>query len=75
LLYCSAAALTLKIDVGSQFWGFGVMPKVMENAKIACVDFNLNKYRLQMGVQVLVQDPENLDMIRQREMDICKERC
>jgi len=24
LLYCSAAALTLKIDVGSQFWGFGV---------------------------------------------------
>ena len=47
----------------------------MENAKIACVDFNLNKYRLQMGVQVLVQDPENLDMIRQREMDICKERC
>ena len=51
------------------------MPKMMENAKIACVDFNLNKYRLQMGVQVLVQDPDNLDLIRQREMDICKERC
>lgn len=47
----------------------------MENAKIACVDFNLNKFRLQMGVQVLVQDPDNLDKIRQREMDICKERC
>lgn len=28
-----------------------------------------------MGVQVLVQDPDNLDKIRQREMDICKERC
>jgi T-complex protein 1 subunit alpha len=51
------------------------MPKVMKNAKIACVDFNLNKFRLQMGVQVLVQDPDNLDKIRQREMDICKERC
>jgi T-complex protein 1 subunit alpha len=51
------------------------MPKVMKNAKIACVDFNLNKFRLQMGVQVLVQDPDNLDLIRQREMDICKERC
>jgi len=51
------------------------MPKMMENARIACVDFNLNKYRLQMGVQVLVQDVENLDLIRQREMDICKERC
>lgn len=47
----------------------------MKNAKIACVDFNLNKFRLQMGVSVLVQDPDNLDKIRQREMDICKERC
>jgi T-complex protein 1 subunit alpha len=28
-----------------------------------------------MGVSVLVQDPDNLDKIRQREMDICKERC
>jgi len=51
------------------------MPKRMEKAKIACVDFNLNKFRMQMGVQVLVQDPDNLDKIRQREMDICKERC
>lgn len=51
------------------------MPKVMRNAKIACVDFNLNKFRLQMGVQVLVQDPDNLEKIRQRELDICKERC
>lgn len=47
----------------------------MKDAKIACVDFNLNKFRMQMGVQVLVKDPKNLDMIRQREMDICKERC
>ena len=51
------------------------MPKVMKNCKIACVDFNLNKFRMQMGVQVLVKDPDNLDKIRQREMDICKERC
>jgi len=51
------------------------MPKIMKDAKIACVDFNLNKFRLQMGVSVLVQDPDNLDKIRQREMDICKERC
>ena len=51
------------------------MPKRLENVKVACVDFNLNKFRMQMGVQVLVQDPDNLDKIRQREMDICKERC
>ena len=40
------------------------MPKVMEDCKIACVDFNLNKFRLQMGVQVLCQDAEELDKIR-----------
>lgn len=40
------------------------MPKMMKNAKIACVNFNLNKFRMQMGVQVLVQDPDNLDKIR-----------
>merc|ERR1712127_1119803 len=51
------------------------MPKSLTDCKIACVDFNLNKYRLAMGVQVLVHDPEALDKIRQREMDICKERC
>ena len=50
------------------------MPTHVENAKIACIDFNLNKFRLQMGVQVLVQDPENLEKIRQREMDVTRER-
>lgn len=51
------------------------MPNHIDNAKIAFIDFNLNKYRLQMGVQVLVQDPENLEKIRQREMDVTRERC
>lgn len=50
------------------------MPMSIENAKIACIDFNLNKYRLQMGVQVLVQDVENLEKIRQKEMEITRER-
>jgi T-complex protein 1 subunit alpha len=40
------------------------MPTSITKAKIACVDFNLNKFRLQMGVQVLVHDPEALDKIR-----------
>jgi T-complex protein 1 subunit alpha len=50
------------------------MPTVVEGARIACIDFNLNRYRLQMGIQVLVQDPENLEKIRQREMDVTRER-
>ena len=51
------------------------MPSSIEKAKIAFVDFNLNKYRLAMGVQVLVHDPEALDRIRKAEMDVCKKRC
>lgn len=51
------------------------MPKSLTDCKIACVDFNLNKYRLAMGIQVLVHDPEALDKIRQAEMDVCKQRC
>ena len=51
------------------------MPTHIEEAKIAFIDFNLNKYRLAMGIQVLVQDPDNLEKIRQREMDVTRERC
>lgn len=50
------------------------MPIRIDNPTIACIDFNLNKFRLAMGVQVLVNDPKNLEEIRKREMDILKER-
>ena len=36
------------------------MPTIIKNAKIACLDFNLNKFRLHLGIQVLVDDPKNL---------------
>jgi T-complex protein 1 subunit alpha len=51
------------------------MPMRVKNAKIACIDFNLNKFKMQMGIQILVNDPKNLEKIRQREMDVLKERC
>lgn len=51
------------------------MPKEIANAKIACIDFNLNKYRMAMGIQVLVDNPDNLEKIRMNEMNITKERC
>lgn len=50
------------------------MPTRIKDAKIACLDFNLNKFRLQMGIQVLVNDPKNLEKIRQKECDILKIR-
>jgi len=51
------------------------MPTRITNAKIACLDLNLNKFKCQMGVMVLVNDPKNLEKIRQRECDVLKERC
>lgn len=50
------------------------MPRTVKNAKIACLDFSLQKSKMKMGIQVLVSDPEKLDAIRDREADITKER-
>ena len=50
------------------------MPRTVKNAKIACLDFSLQKAKMKMGVQVLVSDPEKLEAIRDREADITKER-
>ncbi|GLI64007.1 hypothetical protein VaNZ11_007161 [Volvox africanus] len=51
------------------------MPKRLEGGvKIACLDMNLQKARMMMGVQVLVNDPKELEKIRERESDITKER-
>ncbi|XP_034945124.1 T-complex protein 1 subunit alpha [Chelonus insularis] len=50
------------------------MPKKIVNAKVACLDFSLQKAKMKLGVEVLITDPEKLEGIRQREMDITKER-
>lgn len=63
------AGYALNCTVASQ-----QMPKKILNAKIACLDFSLQKIKMKMGVQVLVSDPEKLEGIRARELDITKER-
>ncbi|XP_043462431.1 T-complex protein 1 subunit alpha [Leptopilina heterotoma] len=50
------------------------MPKKIVNAKIACLDFGFQKAKMKMGVEVLITDPEKLEAVRQRELDITKER-
>ncbi|KAK3895025.1 hypothetical protein Pcinc_001235 [Petrolisthes cinctipes] len=50
------------------------MTKKVVGARIACIDFSLNKEKMKLGVQVLVNDPTKLEAIRQREADITKER-
>ena len=51
------------------------MPLTVKNAKIALLDMNLAKFRLPPGVSVVIQNPDNLENIRQRELDVTKERC
>ena len=43
------------------------MVKRVANAKVACLDFSLQKTKMKMGVQVIINDPEKLDQIRQRQ--------
>lgn len=38
----------------------------ISNAKIACLDINLQKARMQLGVQILIDDPNQLEEIRKR---------
>lgn len=50
------------------------MPLKVAPARIACLDFNLQRTKMQLGIQVLVTDPRELEKIRQREADMTKER-
>ncbi|KAM0066784.1 putative groEL-like apical domain superfamily protein [Helianthus debilis subsp. tardiflorus] len=43
---------------------------IFSPARIACLDFNLQKTKMQLGAQVLVTDPCELEKIRQREADM-----
>jgi T-complex protein 1 subunit alpha len=44
------------------------------DAKIACLDINLQKERMKLGVHITIDDPEQLEKIRQREAGIVEER-
>lgn len=48
------------------------MPKTITGAKIALLDFNLQRHRMALGIQVLVTDPSKLERIRQQEAEITK---
>ena len=44
------------------------------NAKIACLDINLQKARMHLGVNIVIDDPDKLEDIRRRENEITTER-
>lgn len=54
--------------------GTRAMPLRVSDAKIACLDFDLTKHKMHHGVKLTVTDPVELEKMRQRELDITKER-
>ena len=46
----------------------------ISGAKIACLDMNLTKTRMNLGVHIQIEDPEQLEAIRKRESEITLER-
>lgn len=46
----------------------------IKNASIACLDVSLQRVRLNMGVSIVIDDPEKLEAIRKREVTITIER-
>jgi T-complex protein 1 subunit alpha len=50
------------------------MVKQVRGARIACLDMNLQKTRMAMGVTVQIADPEAIEAIRRREAEITVER-
>lgn len=48
------------------------------NAKIACLDMNLQKTRMHLGVHITIDDPEQLEAIRKRCVELtlkARRRC
>lgn len=50
------------------------MPKMVKNAKIALLDIDLRKYKVPMGMQVLVNDPAKLKEIQDQEIAVTRDR-
>jgi len=52
------------------------MPTVVDGGqvKIAMLDMNLQRHRMAMGVTINITDPDEIEKIKSREMDIVKER-
>lgn len=40
------------------------MPRKITGAKIACLDFSLQKSKMHLGISVVVEDPSKLEAIR-----------
>jgi len=51
------------------------MVKVVENCKIALIDFDLRKKPLKFGIQMIITDPNELEGMRQTEIEAVTKKC
>lgn len=45
------------------------MPRYVKGAKIAFLDFSLQKAKMHLGIQVIVDDPDKLEAIRKEYVE------
>nr|WCZ58601.1 T-complex protein 1 subunit alpha [Andalucia godoyi] len=50
------------------------MPSLIHDAKIALLDFDLTRVKNRVGVQIIVNDPRELEALQNREVDMLKKR-
>lgn len=50
------------------------MPLCVHDAKVIVIDFALQRYKMQMGVEVKVSDPDKLEEIKREEMEITRKQ-
>lgn len=50
------------------------MPTRIENARVLVIDFPLQRYKTQMGVEIKTADPDKLEEIKREEMEITRKQ-
>jgi T-complex protein 1 subunit alpha len=51
-----------------------LMPRRVAPARIACLDLDLRRARMKMGINVLIDDPDKLNETQEKELDITRDR-
>jgi T-complex protein 1 subunit alpha len=51
-----------------------LMPRRVSPAKIACLDLDLRRAKMKMGINVLIDDPDQLNDAQEKELDITRDR-
>lgn len=51
-----------------------LMPRRVSPARIACLDVDLRRAKMKLGVSVLIEDPDQLSKTQEKELDITRDR-